>query len=89
MNTSLRLSTLLQIHGPAASDMAWKLLPGQVVSMEGSKGRKLACTNGRLWVTIEHDAGDYILEADQSLEIDEKGLVVISALDSGAFKVAY
>jgi hypothetical protein len=32
--------------------------------------------------------GDYILEADQSLDIDGNGRVVISALDSGSYRVA-
>jgi hypothetical protein len=88
MNKIMRLSSILQIHGAIAPDNAWHLLPGQVVALDHTKGKKLACTSGRLWVTLEHDAGDFILEADQSLPIDENGRVVISALDSGAFKVA-
>lgn len=65
-----------------------QLQPGQVVAIDHSKGRKIACTAGKLWVTLEHDESDYILEAQQSLDIDENGRVVIGALDSGAFKVA-
>jgi hypothetical protein len=88
MNTTMRLSTSLQIQGITLADASVRLLPGQVVSMDRSKGRRLACTAGTLWVTLEHDAGDYILEADQSLEIREDGHVVISALEPGAFLVA-
>ena len=65
-----------------------KLLPGQVETIDHGKGRHLYCTSGRLWVTLEHDAGDHILEPNQCLDIDENGRVVISALDCGAFKVA-
>ncbi len=65
-----------------------KLLPGQVVSMEHSKGRRIRCTEGHLWVTLEHCPNDYILDPEESLEIDEDGRIVISALDAGGFKVA-
>jgi hypothetical protein len=88
MSKMMRLATALQIHGSVLPDQAWKLLPGQAVSMDRSKGRRLACTAGRIWVTLEHSSGDVILEANQSLDIDENGRIVISALDSGAFKVA-
>jgi hypothetical protein len=88
MNKTIRLSTILQVQGSIASDLARRLSPGQVVSMEHSRGRQIRCTAGQLWVTLEHDSGDYILEADQNFDIDENGRVVISALDSGSFKVA-
>ena len=88
MNMTMRLSTLLQVQGPDLAAQPWKLLTGQVVSIDHSKGHKLACTAGRLWVTLEHDGSDYILDASQSLEIDENGRIVISALGDGAFKVA-
>jgi hypothetical protein len=84
----MKLSTVLQIHGPISFDKSWRLLPGQVVSMDRTKGKKLACTDGRLWVTLEHGRDDLILEANQSLDIDEDGRVVISALDHGTFRVA-
>jgi len=84
----MKLSMALQIHSPVGFDHTWRLLPGQAVSIDRSKGKKLACTDGRLWITLEHGVGDLILEANQSLEIDENGKVVISALDSGVFNVA-
>jgi hypothetical protein len=90
MNKSIRLSTILQVQSPAAVDSAWKLQPGEAVSLERSKGKQLRCSAGQLWVTFEHDKDDIILGADQSLDIDENGRVVISALESGSasFKVA-
>jgi hypothetical protein len=85
---SMKLTTVLQIHSPIDFDRTWRLLPGQAVSIDHTKGKKLACIDGRLWVTLEHGQDDLILEANQSLDIDENGRVVISALDSGTFKVA-
>jgi hypothetical protein len=88
MNKTLRLSALIQVQSLTASDRAWQLLPGQVVSIEHGKGKRIRCTAGHLWVTLEHCPSDYILEPEQSLEIGENGRIVISALDSGDFKVA-
>lgn len=88
MNKTMKLGTALLVHPSAGATMAEALLPGEVETIEHGKGRHLYCTAGRLWVTLEHDSGDHILEANQSLDIDENGRVVISALESGAFKVA-
>jgi len=88
MNTTLKLGASLLISEAATSPMVEELLPGQVATMRHGKGRHLYCTAGRLWVTLEHEANDHILEANQVLDIGENGRVVISALDGGAFKVA-
>jgi hypothetical protein len=90
MNKSIRLSTILQVQGSAAVDTAYRLLPGEAVSLTRSKGMQLRCSAGQLWVTLEHEKDDIILGADQCLDIDEDGRVVISALESGSasFKVA-
>jgi quercetin dioxygenase-like cupin family protein len=88
MNKTMKLSAALLVHASAGAQVAEELLPGQVESIEHGKGKHLYCTAGRLWVTLEHDGGDHILEPNQSLNIDENGRVVISALDKGAFKVA-
>ena len=73
MSKSMKLSTALLVHQSLGSAVAKKLMPGQVDTMRHGKGRHLYCTSGRLWVTLEHRLGDYILEADQSLDIDENG----------------
>jgi hypothetical protein len=88
MNKLMKLTTALLVHAGASSPQAKQLLPGQVLAMKGHKGIQLCCTAGRLWVTIEHETGDFILEANQCLSIEAKGRVVVSALDSGSFKVA-
>jgi len=88
MSVTKNVLAVLQLHSAVVSDQAWRLQPGQVVSMDHTRGRRLACTAGRLWVTFEHDRDDFILEANQTLEIGENGRVVIGALGPGSFKVA-
>jgi hypothetical protein len=88
MNKFMKLSTALLVHPSSRASVSNELHEGQVASMIHSKGKHLYCTAGRLWVTLEHGPGDVILEPNESLDIDENGRVVISALDSGSFKVA-
>jgi len=88
MNKIGKIDTTLLVHASAGDREAEKLLPGQVKALERVRGKRLECTSGRLWVTFENEGDDHILEANQGLDIREKGLVVISALNSGAYKVA-
>jgi hypothetical protein len=88
MNRFMKLSTALLVHPAFGASVSNELRQGQIASMMHSKGKHLYCTSGRLWVTLEHDPEDVILEPNECLDIDENGRVVISALDSGTFKVA-
>ena len=89
MIRSVKLSAALLVHPLFGTSASNELHEGQVASMKHSKGKHLVCTAGRLWITLEHGSGDIILEPNESLDIDENGRVVISALDdSGTFKVA-
>jgi hypothetical protein len=88
MNKFMKLGNALLIHTVAGSLVAEKLQQGQVATIKHSKGKHLYCSSGRLWVTLENEPDDHILEANQCLDIDENGRVVISALASGTFRVA-
>lgn len=89
MIRSVKLSAALLVHPSLGASSSNELARGQVASMKHGKGKHLYCTGGRLWVTLEHGAGDFILEANDELDIAENGRVVISALDArGSFKVA-
>ena len=88
MSSMSNLLSVLQIHGTGLADRYLQLLPGEVVAIDHGKGRKIACTSGVLWVTLEHEGDDIILEPQQTLDIDENGRVVIEALGNSGFKVA-
>ena len=88
MNKMVNYGTTLLVHASAGTANAEELLPGQVEAIDHGKGKHLLCTAGRLWVTIEDEGNDHILEPNESLDIDKNGRVVISALKTGAFKVA-
>jgi hypothetical protein len=88
MNKMVKLGSALLVNAHAEPLLAEELLPGQVEAIDHGKGKHIVCTSGRLWVTLEHDSSDHILESNDVLDIDENGRVVISALEEGAFKVA-
>jgi hypothetical protein len=87
MNKFGKSSSTLVVNAQAASSLTERLLPGQVEAIDHGKGKHILCTAGRLWVTLEHEGWDHILEQNDSLDIDEDGVVVISALNTGAFMV--
>lgn len=88
MNKINKFDTTLLVHAQPGSALAEELLPGQVEALDHGRGKHLVCTAGRLWVTIENEGNDHILEPNESLDIGENGRVVISALNTGAFMVA-
>jgi hypothetical protein len=48
-------------------------------------GRRVRCTSGILWVTIEGDPKDYVLTQNQSLSIPNLGKVILSG--PGSYQV--
>jgi hypothetical protein len=52
---------------------------GQQVALEGVKGA--------VYVTVENDTRDYILQPGERLMIDKPGLVVAQGMPEGAFRI--
>ena len=59
----------------------------QLVALRGAKGVRVACLTGALWLTQEQDRADVILEAGQSVVVDQSGLTLIMALGSATLRV--
>ncbi|MEN6363688.1 MAG: DUF2917 domain-containing protein [Rectinema sp.] len=49
--------------------------------------RRLLCTNGLLWVTIQNDRTDYLLDADRELDIPGEEKVVLEARQPSCFEI--
>lgn len=50
----------------------WQLAPGELVQLDGARGTKLRVTRGTLWVTLERDLRDIVLEAGDAFTIDRR-----------------
>jgi hypothetical protein len=60
----------------------WELAPDELVKLDGARGTTLRVTRGTLWLTLEHDTRDVVLEAGDTFTIDRGGLTLIEAQSS-------
>jgi DUF2917 family protein len=57
----------------------WELAPSELVRLPEARGTTLRVTRGTLWVTLQNDARDIVLEAGDSYMIDRGGLTLVEA----------
>lgn len=50
------------------------------------RGEKIACLEGKLWITQPGDPTDYILEAGENFWVTRPGKIVVQALEGGRFR---
>ncbi len=66
---------------PTSQPIEVPLFIGEVVTLEGDRlGYRIICRRGRLWITQENDAADYVLEKDDEFVISKSGAVVIQGV---------
>lgn len=59
----------------------------QMLRLDGSKGARIACLRGMLWVTQYEDPRDVILPAGESFMLDRGGLALVSALEPSSVQL--
>lgn len=57
---------------------------GECLRLEAAKGVQLRARSGTLWITVDGDVRDFVLEAGQRLTLDSDATVLISALHGTA-----
>jgi hypothetical protein len=57
----------------------WDLAPGEIVRLDGARGTTLRVTRGTLWITLQDDTRDVVLEAGDVFTIDRGGLTIVEA----------
>ena len=57
----------------------WQLAPGQTMRLDGARGTRLEVTRGTLWITLEHDVRDIVVERGSGFTIDRGGLTLAEA----------
>lgn len=53
------------------------------LALRDASGLRVECTHGRIWVTIEGQAGDFFLDAGEGMRVVSKGLVLIEGVPRG------
>ncbi|MBL8349377.1 MAG: DUF2917 domain-containing protein [Burkholderiaceae bacterium] len=71
----------LQLH---TSSARVRVAPQQPLRLTGAAGARLQGVSGVLWVTIDHDPDDHVLQVGESLSIDSSRPVLVSALGGPA-----
>ena len=57
----------------------WDLAPDELVKLDGARGTTLRVTRGTLWITLENDTRDVVLQAGDAFTIDRGGLTLVEA----------
>lgn len=64
-----------------------ELEPHAVMPLHDASGAKIACLEGVLWITQEADRNDIVLEAGQTLTIENEGEALVQALQGSRLAV--
>lgn len=59
---------------------------GGLKGYTGLKDQRIHCTAGTLWVTLQGDAVDHVLQAGEHLEIPDEGKVLVSG--PGCYRIS-
>jgi hypothetical protein len=62
----------------------WDLAAGEIVRLDGARGTTLRVTRGRIWVTLEREIEDFVLEAGDVFTIERGGLTIVEAQGEAA-----
>ncbi|MBS0448397.1 MAG: DUF2917 domain-containing protein [Proteobacteria bacterium] len=58
---------------------------GDVMRLTHGAGRRIESLHGSLWITLDHDLRDIVLDAGEGYTVDGPGPVLVSALDDASF----
>ena len=57
------------------------------LALRDASGLRVECTRGRIWVTVEGQAGDFFLDAGEGMRVVSKGLVLIEGVPCGSVRL--
>ncbi len=57
----------------------WDLKAGELVRLDGARGTTLRVTRGTVWITLQDDTRDVVLDAGDVFTIDRGGLTIVEA----------
>jgi hypothetical protein len=59
-----------------------------LVALRDAQGAHVACLTGALWITEDHEHGDIILEAGESVTLRRRGLTLVMALQPASLRLS-
>ena len=61
-----------------------RLARGQLAHLGSLHGARLECRRGTLWITLDNDPRDIVLDAGESFSVDSHGNALVNALGGPA-----
>lgn len=58
---------------------------GEILRLAHGRGRRIESLAGSLWITVDHDRRDIVVDAGEGYTVDAPGDVIVSALDDARF----
>lgn len=58
------------------------------LQLTDQQGQRVACLDGQVWITLQDDARDVVLEAGDCFVIDRQGLTLVFALRDAILTVS-
>jgi hypothetical protein len=63
------------------------LADGKPLAVRGARGIHIECTEGKVWLTVEDQPGDFMMCKGEQLRIESNGLALVEGLPSGAIRL--
>lgn len=57
------------------------------VAFRRARGYWIECLDGRIWLTVNGQAGDFLLSAGERLRIESNGLALVAGLPAGSMRI--
>ena len=64
-----------------------RLAADRPLAFRGARGFHLECTEGRVWLTVEGQGGDFFLARGERLCIESDGLALVEGSPSGTIRL--
>ena len=68
-------------------NMVIQLAEGKRLAFRGARDVHLECTEGLVWLTVEGQAGDFLLARGERLRIESNGLAIIQGMPSASIRL--
>ncbi|MBI3525439.1 MAG: DUF2917 domain-containing protein [Betaproteobacteria bacterium] len=64
-----------------------QLAEGRLLTFRGARNIHLECTAGMVWLTVEGQAGDFLLTKGERLRIESNGLALVEGSPAGSIRL--
>lgn len=72
---------------PAPRLITLELLRSTTLTLDSPKGKRVECQSGCLWITLDRDPRDFIIEAGKSFVADHDQRALVHALEASRIQV--